>query len=183
MTPPTPGDAGSVVVGAPGVPAVVATAANIGGAAVRSTSVFASDIEQLAAEAASLLPGGSKSTAVPKAIPVATRASASAAVAPATTPASATVAVTVSPPPLPKAPLQQQSATSAMVEAVAKSSEASKAASGNGWWVGMTAAVAATLSLVAVSWGVWEYLQREPADRALRKPTANRPSLRLKRVR
>ena len=167
MTPPTPGDSGSFVVGAPAGPAVIATTAGISGAAERSTSVFASDIEQLAAEAASLLPGGTKSSAVPKAIPVATRASASAAVAPATAPASATVAVTVSPPPLPKAPLQQQTATSAMVEAVAKSSNATKAASGNGWWVGMTAAVAATLSLVAVSWGVWEYLQREPADHAV----------------
>ncbi len=64
---------------------------------------------------------GAKSSVVPKAIPVATRATATAAVPAA--PATATVTVLSPPPPLPKAPLQQQSATSAMVEAVAKSSE------------------------------------------------------------
>jgi hypothetical protein len=44
-------------------------------------------------------------------------------------------------------------------------SEAAQAAGGKGWWVGITAAVAAAVSLMAVAWGVWDYLQEESQER------------------
>jgi hypothetical protein len=84
---------------------------------------------------------------------------------------SATAAIQ-SPPPIPTAAAQPQPTANEAVAPEVKTSEAAQAAGGNGWWIGITAAVAAAVSLMAVAWGVWAYLQDEPVDFSIAQATS-----------